>query len=376
MVSPTALVISTATSKTNTPIPLSSTATFTPSPTTTPNPTPTPFGTIFSTIPTNPYPTSTPIPTVTPANKIATDRNRFGISLDMEYVDNATYSQIFELTNEIGINWVRFRFDSNLIEPEMNHFEWENYDTVVAKAKEENLQVLGVLGYTSLWNASITPGSGEGVNPFIGQYYPPASYEIWGNSVYQIVSHYKDDVHYWEIWNEPDTDTVSPYSRLWRGSPHEFAKLLATAYNAIKEADPEAKVLLGSLFTTRRGTVLYSNTAFFHEILTDETYPAANNFDIVGVHFSDYPENLSARINEVISTFASTNTDVHPIWITEISYPSYGYAYQQGVGRERYFCNIITTDMVATVAYPIVEKFFLFDKYQQFVTPGKCYFFE
>ncbi len=296
--------------------------------------------------------------------------NRFGISFDMEYVPG-DYSHIIESASEIGIDWVRFRFDSRGIEPQMNQFEWEFFDTVVAKAIEEDMQILGVLGYTSLWNATINPGNGEGVNPYIGEFYPPFDYEIWGNSIYQIVSHYKDDVHYWEVWNEPDTGVGTPYFGHWQGSSQEYAQLLATAYNAIKRADPTAKVILGSLSNPlHSGTKSNSNPTFLDEILTDETYPAANYFDIIGIHFYDDPENLRARINEITTTLAATNTSNHPIWITEISYPSDGYK----VDREQYYCNIISTDMIANNASSIVEKIFLFDEYQILsIAPGKCH---
>ncbi|VAW43449.1 hypothetical protein MNBD_CHLOROFLEXI01-2758 [hydrothermal vent metagenome] len=360
LMSSAALATETTTSLTNIPISLTSTVMFAPTPIPTLTLVPSPTSTISAASSITPHPTHTPIPTVTPANRIAIDNNRFGI--------NATYPHSFESANELGIDWVRFRFDSRQIEPQMNQFEWEYYDTIVAKAREENLQILGVLGYTSIWNSTINPINGEGVNPFVGEYYPPFNYEIWGNSVYQIVSHYKDDVHYWEVWDKPDTGIGSTNSGLWHGSPQEYAQLLATAYNAIKRADPNAKVLLGSLSNPlHSGTKANSNPTFLDEILTDETYPAANYFDIIGIHFYDYPENFSARINEITTTLAATNTSDHPIWITEISYPSDGYK----VDREQYFCNIISTDMVASNSS--VEKFFLFDRYQLFITPGKCH---
>lgn len=363
IVSPTTLVTETAVSLANTPLPLENTVTFTPAPVSTSTLEPSPTATIIATSSPTSHPTRTPVPTVTPANRIEADKNRFGITFDMEYVDD-TYPHIFESADDMGVNWVRFRFNSMQIEPQMNQFEWEHFDAIVAKAIEEDLQILGVLGYTSIWNSAIFPGEGEGVNPFIGEYYPPFDYEIWGNSIYQIVSHYKDDVHYWEVWSEPDSGGGSTNSGLWRGSPQEYAQLLATAFNAIKRADPNAKVLLGSL------SRINSNPTFLYEILTDETYPAARYLDIIGIHFYDFPENLPARINEITTTLATTNTKDYPIWITEISYPN--YTYEQGIDREQYFCNILTTDMVATVANSIVEKFFIFTRYQPLINPEKC----
>lgn len=319
-----------------------------------------------------PHPTRTHVTPVPTTRNRVSGNNRFGISFDMEDVPS-DYSHIIESASEIGMDWVRFRFDSRGIEPQMNQFDWAFFDTVVAKVIEEDMQILGVLGYTSLWNATIVPGSGEGANPYIGQYYPPFDYEIWGNSVYQIVSHYKDDVHYWEVWNEPDTGIGSPDAGNWQGSPQEYAQLLATAYTAIKSADPTAKVILGSLSNPQHsGTKANSNPTFLDEILADKVYPAANYFDIIGIHFYDAPENLRTRINEIATTLATTNTSERPIWITEISYPTDVWQREGSrATREQYFCRIISTDMVASNFS--IEKFFLFDRYELFITPGNCH---
>lgn len=63
------------------------------------------------------------------------------------------------------------------------------------------------------------------------------------------------NIHYWEIWNEPDAPLVAedkgwgcwgrPEETNWGGEA--FARLLQAAYPAIKAVDPSATVILGGL---------------------------------------------------------------------------------------------------------------------------------
>jgi hypothetical protein len=60
----------------------------------------------------------------------------------------------------------------------------------------------------------------------------------WAAWVKDLVTHFKGKVHYWEIWNEPNAvDGLSAT---------DYVVLLKTAYAAIQEVDPTAKVVGGS----------------------------------------------------------------------------------------------------------------------------------
>ena len=76
-----------------------------------------------------------------------------------------------------------------------------------------------------------------------GWSYPPASYEKWGELVYQWTAHNverygRDEVAKWyfEVWNEPN---LSVY---WQGTPQEFYKLHDVAIAAVRRALPGARV--------------------------------------------------------------------------------------------------------------------------------------
>jgi xylan 1,4-beta-xylosidase len=76
-----------------------------------------------------------------------------------------------------------------------------------------------------------------------GWSYPPASYEKWGELVYQWTLHNverygRDEVAKWyfEVWNEPN---LAVY---WQGTPQDFYKLHDVAIAAVRRALPVARV--------------------------------------------------------------------------------------------------------------------------------------
>ena len=62
----------------------------------------------------------------------------------------------------------------------------------------------------------------------------PADLDKFAAYVHAAVTHYKERVKHWEILNEPG------YLR-----PEDYAKLLAVAYRACKDADPMCHVIGG-----------------------------------------------------------------------------------------------------------------------------------
>jgi len=68
------------------------------------------------------------------------------------------------------------------------------------------------------------------------------------------VGHFKNRVKFWEVWNEPDQGWV------WQGGTELYSVLLRDAYLAIKEADPDARVLNGGFAdsATGRMSIIYN----------------------------------------------------------------------------------------------------------------------
>ena len=100
---------------------------------------------------------------------------------------------------------------------------------IVDILQRNGIMILGVLEYNPRWHEgpwNLAPD--------------PDLYEKFACS---IVSHFKDRVKYWEIWNEPDTKTY------WipQDEMKAYTALLKKVYPAIKKIDPTCKVLMGGV---------------------------------------------------------------------------------------------------------------------------------
>jgi hypothetical protein len=65
-----------------------------------------------------------------------------------------------------------------------------------------------------------------------------AALDAWAEYVRTLVRRYKDRVHYWEIWNEPNEQGMPP---------RVYAELVKRGSTAIRSVDPQAKVIGASL---------------------------------------------------------------------------------------------------------------------------------
>lgn len=121
------------------------------------------------------------------------------------------------LASDICANWKG-------IEPEPGKFNWTKGDDKVRLLRENGFQIMGTLGQTSDKIPDWAKSKEKPNQPDL---------EAWKKYVYEIVSHYRDRIKYWEVWNEP----------YYTFSSKEYADLLKTAYTEIKRADPDAKVV-------------------------------------------------------------------------------------------------------------------------------------
>ncbi|MCD6402699.1 MAG: hypothetical protein J7K98_00005 [Candidatus Aenigmarchaeota archaeon] len=89
----------------------------------------------------------------------------------------------------------------------------------------------------------------------------------------------KYPVRYWEIMNEPGTQGKNPHDlKFFHGTPQDYLEILKTSYFTIKEADPNAKVLMGGM------AGMFNEYINFWEPIIDE---AKQYFDIANIHSID-----------------------------------------------------------------------------------------
>jgi arabinogalactan endo-1,4-beta-galactosidase len=236
--------------------------------------------------------------------------NPYGVSQGA-HRDTVLMPRSFELAGQAGIGWVRFGIWYSIVNPSPGVFRYEGFDAQVAKARQEGLRILGKLAFAAPWNTSAPPDLPPGADPL---HFPPRDYQAWADYVFQTVSRYRDQIQYWEVWNEPDL------RGFWAGTSAQYAELLAVTYEAVKRADPTAKVLLGGL--ALGGPDQRLNPNFLTEILNDARYPAARYFDIMNFHHYGTRDEARRRMDYVRDALRQANASDKAIWITETGYSS------------------------------------------------------
>lgn len=207
------------------------------------------------------------VPAVAAAPAYAQTRQIFGISSALGSLDSATRDRAMAMLADAGCTWTRVGAYWPWIDRNGKaNRDWDITDGFVASAKARNQVIVGsIVGY-----AQWASGNSDG-------WYVPADVSAFADFARDTVNRYKADVHYWEIWNEPNNDGF------WKPSPNpaHFAKLLRAGYLAVKQADPSAKVVLGGIDRNDYGFLNNVYAAL-------KAYPDAaandNFFDILAVH--------------------------------------------------------------------------------------------
>jgi polysaccharide biosynthesis protein PslG len=112
---------------------------------------------------------------------------------------------------------------------------WAKYDFIVEQAHAYGLQILARLDAPPDW-ARKTPVSHS----------PPRNNADYADYVAAVVSRYKGQIRYFQIWNEPNLEGE------WAGQPDpaEYTALLKAAYQAAHAANPDVVVLMAPLAPT------------------------------------------------------------------------------------------------------------------------------
>ena len=133
-----------------------------------------------------------------------------------------------------------------MVEPEQGKFVF--HDEVVDEPGKFNISVLGLLDGTARFASTAPPDVLQSEDAWLGWgAYPPKNIADWENYVYRMVKHFKGRIHCWEVWNEPDHIFLrlppSEHSR----KAAVYLRLLQSAWNAAKRADPNCVIVAGSV---------------------------------------------------------------------------------------------------------------------------------
>ncbi len=285
---------------------------------------------------------------VLPATVLAKDNvisDAFGANIHLRQRHaESEWNDVLNAATDAGVQWSREQFNWDVIEPSDNDYSFGTYDNVVAAYAEHNINVLGLLTYSSSW-ASGNPGSVD------YESYPP-DLDAWADYVETVSERYADDITYWELWNEPN------HSGFWNGDANDYIDLVETAITAIQAGNPNAKIVLGGLSG--------SDYEFLDEVLAGLNDPS--DIDVIAVHpyrtvgssFNYAPEDSDTGLNTLTTDLYNIKAVMNryhlvdvPLWLTEVGWETG----DDGVGS-RTQAEYLTRLYTQALAIPDVQKVF------------------
>jgi len=238
-----------------------------------------------------------------------------------------------------GICWDREDFYWATVEYTKGQFNWGPFDDAVDKDLNAGIDVLGLLVYGAAWWH--TPINDKVMSPLTDQ-----MASDWSDYVRAVVERYKDQVHYWEIWNEEN------FPLFWspQPNPSDYVRLLAAAHAAITSVAPGSKIVMG-------GTANI-DTNYIQQVYNNG---GGNYFDILAVH--PYEESLpdsyssgSSYPSSFVENIADLNAQFpgKPIWLTEMGWATSSTS-------DQLQADYLVRMYVQMLALPEVQKVFWYD---------------
>jgi hypothetical protein len=254
--------------------------------------------------------------------------DRFGIAAGccIQYLGAGELAQQLDDYKALGVRWLRFDMAWSGVQADgSDSYDWEPYDRLVRAARDRDIKLLGMIGYTPAW---ARPANCRGDDKCA-----PANVQDFAFFAGQAARRYGPlGLHAWELWNEPNGELF------WKPapSPSAYAGLLRAAYKAIKQSDDNAWVVTGGLMPAATGGSSFSPVDFLAAIYRDG---AKGSFDAVGMHpycwagSFDCPSRyaawsawsqMSGTRGNLRSVLATNGDQDKLIWGTEYGAPSTG----------------------------------------------------
>ncbi len=169
-----------------------------------------------------------------------TDLNPYGANFFLEReVEAWKRERTLSMARSAGMAWARQQFPWGEIEPARGEFDWDKYDDLVALYRRNGIQIIARLDSPPRWARTNPSGTGSSG--------PPDNFDDYGDFVEAFARHYRGQIYYFQIWNEPNL------AREWNDAPIDpaaYVKLLKIAYTRAKAVDPNIRILTAGLSIT------------------------------------------------------------------------------------------------------------------------------
>jgi len=224
----------------------------------------------------------------------------FGVNLPTQPDTNLFPAALDELS-KLNVRWVRVEFPWNEIEPSPDVYQWtfttdstfRDLDALVSQAQQRGLNVVAVLDGGPVYLTHQMPNSPVSSDDLVTR---------WRLYVQTVVKRYGNQIHFWQIGNDVNTyqgwgSVVFPtaFDASATPDPALYIKLLQSAYEIIKAADPGDTVVLSGLSFTGNGDCAASSYAYLGQL---DAAGAWDSFDVAAMNLwwgAASPEQITSR---------------------------------------------------------------------------------
>jgi hypothetical protein len=260
--------------------------------------------------------------------------NPFGACLHFEQ-HKGKLPLTYQLLKRIGGRWARDELGWGGVERAKGVFTFEpRADAYVKGAGAAGLREFPIFDYANgLYDKGASPAS-------------PEAQAAFAEYARQLVLRYKDTVHDWEVFNEPNGGFWKP-----KPDPVAYARLLKVTYAAVKSADPTATVVAAATAGVDLG--------FIDKMLA----AGGTTFDALSIHPYNYPSTpeaggLVSGVRRVRAVLARHGCGDKPIWITEIGWPNHATA---GGATEEDTANALVRSLSLFRSEPLTGPYMWYD---------------
>ena len=279
------------------------------------------------------HPAPTPTLATIPEEILA---SHFGISIVDRDIDGIA---------ELGIRWAKpfarpfGGFTWGLIERESGEYTWREVDEYVQKVQGHNMALIAVIWPFAEWDQA-NWGPVSGTEPIVFEEQgvcrsrrKPYDMDAYRRFVSALVERYDGDgiddmlglkypIKHWQVGFAPSLR--GRYLVFFDGSSQDYLEVLIATYQAVKEADPEAKVLHATMGTMWPQQVSFWEPIFdkgsqYFDIASIQTvwplaelgHPEPDKTELIAITELTVPE-----FKELLSKYGIDK----PIWVTNAFY--------------------------------------------------------
>ncbi|HEX2951479.1 MAG TPA: hypothetical protein VHV83_18215, partial [Armatimonadota bacterium] len=191
------------------------------------------------------------------------------------------------------------------IEPTEGTWQWDKFDWIVDEYAKQGMELEYPFAFSPGWAVADQSALAKGWSYFSRKC---PRLDAWSQYCSAVATRYKGKMRLFEVWNEPDIG-------FWNDGLEEYLQIQKAAYEAVHQANPQARVMNGGLANFDHP----QRKQGFAEGLATR---GQSSMDILALHmhgpFSNFQQTVDGKVAEIRKMFKGNM----PIYYNETAIPS------------------------------------------------------